>query len=69
MKEYFSIPEVQEQLGIKSRKTVLKLIRRGDLLAYKVGGTRWRIASVDLKNFLSQQQFKALAVDIGAPEE
>jgi len=64
MKEYLSLPEVQEHLGIRSRKTVLKLIRRGDLPAFKIGGTRWRISTIDLKRFLSAQQLKVFAQKI-----
>ena len=52
---FMSIPEVQSFLGIKSRKTVLKYITSGKLSAYKVGGTRWRIASRDVTAFLKAE--------------
>ena len=55
-----SIPEVQSFLGIKSRKTILKYITSGKLSAYKVGGTRWRIAAQDVTAFL-KAQFNAIA--------
>ena len=50
-----SIPEVQSFLGIKSRKTILKYITSGKLSAYKVGGTRWRIAAADVTAFLKAE--------------
>ena len=57
---FMTIPEVQSFLGIKSRKTILKYITSGKLCAYKVGGTRWRIASSDVMAFL-KNQFTAIA--------
>ena len=50
-----TLSEVQEFLGIKSRKTILKYITTGKLPAYKIGGTRWRIAADDVKAFLKKQ--------------
>lgn len=61
MKEYLTLPEVQEHLRIKSRKTVLKLIKSGELPAFKLGGTRWRISNTDLARFLSGQ-FESVTV-------
>ena len=52
---FLTLPEVQSYLGIKSRKTVLKYIRSGKLQAYKIGGTRWRIAESDVLSFLKGQ--------------
>ena len=51
-----SLPETQSLLGVKSRKTILKYIRSGKLLTYKIGGTRWRIALEDIVTFLKQEQ-------------
>ena len=55
LQQFMTIPEVQSFLGIKSRKTILKYITTGKLCAYKVGGTRWRIAVTDVKTFLKNQ--------------
>ena len=52
---FLSIDEVQSFLGIKSRKTILKYIKAGKLAAYKLGGTRWRIAYDDVHSFLKEQ--------------
>lgn len=54
---FLTLPQVQSYLGIKSRKTILKYIEAGKLAAYKVGGTRWRIAREDVKNFLQKDLF------------
>lgn len=51
---FLTLPEVQSFLGVKSRKTILKYIRQGKLTAYKIGGTRWRIALQDVDAFLGQ---------------
>ena len=58
--DLLSLPEVQAFLGIKSRKTILKYIKSGQLPAYKIGGTRWRFAYSDVHLFL-KQQFIAIA--------
>lgn len=63
---FLSIPEVQSFLGIKSRKTILKYISTGKLRAYKIGGTRWRIATEEVTAFL-KREFKGLAD--AAPEQ
>ena len=52
---FLTIPEVQSFLGIKSRKTILKYIKSGKLPAYKIGGTRWRIAYDDVHSFLKKE--------------
>ena len=44
--------EVQAYLGVKSRKTLLKYITSGELLAFKLGGTRWRLLRSDVDRFL-----------------
>lgn len=54
--QFLTLPEVQTRLGIKSRKTVLKYIRAGELAAIKLGGTRWRISVHDFNRFLSDQR-------------
>ena len=54
--QFLTLPEVQSFLGIKSRKTVLKYIKSGELPAYKLGGTRWRITPNDIELFLKKQQ-------------
>ena len=53
---YFSLPELQSLLGVKSRKTILKYIRSGKLAAYKIGGTRWRIAREDVETFMGSHK-------------
>ena len=53
---FLSLPEVQTLLGVKSRKTILKYILRGELTAYKLGGTRWRIARQDVDSFVNSHQ-------------
>ncbi len=53
---FLTLPEVQALLGVKSRKTILKYILRGELTAYKLGGTRWRIARQDVDSFMSFHQ-------------
>ncbi len=60
MQQFLSIPEVQSFLGIKSRKTILRYITAGKLRAYKIGGTRWRIAASDVVTFL-RAEFTTLA--------
>ena len=54
-KKFLTLAEVQKYLGIKSRKTILKYISDGKLPAYKIGGTRWRIAYADVMAFLKRQ--------------
>ena len=54
-KTFLTLSEVQQYLGIKSRKTVLKYINDRKLQAYKIGGTRWRIAYEDVMAFLKKQ--------------
>ena len=54
-KKFLTLAEVQKYLGIKSRKTILKYIADGKLPAYKIGGTRWRIAYADVMAFLKKQ--------------
>ena len=61
-KTFLTLNEVQDYLGIKSRKTILKYINEGKLQAYKIGGTRWRIAYDDVMSFL-KNQFITLAGD------
>lgn len=58
---FLSLPEVQILLGVKSRKTILKYILRGELTAYKLGGTRWRIAREDVDSFVNAHQVAAAA--------
>jgi excisionase family DNA binding protein len=53
---FFTLPQVQTFLGIKSRKTILKYIQSGKLPAYKLGGTRWRIAEKDVRVFLAHSE-------------
>lgn len=53
---FLTFSEVQSYLGIKSRKTVLKYIKKGDLPAYKLGGTRWRVAFSDIQEFLADNR-------------
>ena len=55
-KSFLTFSEIQTFLGVKSRKTILKYIKSGDLPAYKLGGTRWRISQEDINDFLSQQR-------------
>lgn len=54
--QFLSLPEVQSVLRIKSRKTILKYIKSGDLPAYKLGGTRWRIMPRDIEAFLNRHR-------------
>ena len=63
-KSFLTLNEVQDYLGIKSRKTILKYINEGKLQAYKIGGTRWRIAYDDVMAFL-KKQFITLAEEKG----
>lgn len=56
---FLTLPEVQALLGVKSRKTILKYIFRGELTAYKLGGTRWRIARQDVDRFINAHQVAA----------
>jgi excisionase family DNA binding protein len=53
---FLTLAEVQSILNIKSRKTILKFIAAGSLSAYKLGGTRWRIAARDVEQFLADHQ-------------
>ena len=55
-KPFLSLPETQTFLGIKSRKTLLKYIREGKLTAYKIGGTRWRLAISDIEHFVQKSR-------------
>lgn len=62
---FLTLPEVQELLGVKSRKTILKYIFSGELPAYKLGGTRWRIARRDVDKFLNAQQVETASLENG----
>lgn len=53
-----SLQEVMTRLGV-SRKTILALIRRGELPAYQVG-RQWRLDPPDVDAFVERQ--KAAAV-------
>ena len=53
---FLTFSEVQDYLGVKSRKTVLKYIKNGELAAFKLGGTRWRISQADVDHFLAKQR-------------
>lgn len=55
-KKFLTFSEVQNYLGVKSRKTVLKYIKSGHLPAYKLGGTRWRVSHADMHTFLDKQR-------------
>ena len=52
---FLTLSDVQAFLGIRSRKTILKYITKGELSAYKLGGTRWRISRQDVEDFLLKQ--------------
>ncbi|MCM8775133.1 MAG: helix-turn-helix domain-containing protein [Candidatus Omnitrophica bacterium] len=52
-KHFLTFSEVQSYLGVKSRKTILKYVKSGELPAYKLGGTRWRVALSDIEKFLN----------------
>lgn len=52
--------EVQAYLGVKSRKTLLKYIMSGELAAFKLGGTRWRLLRADVDQFLKKEQWQSL---------
>ncbi len=54
--QFLSLGEVQALLGIKSRKTIRKYIDTGELSAYKLGGTRWRVSQVDIETFLEKHR-------------
>lgn len=54
--DLMTLPEAQRYLGIRSRKTLLKYIQTGQLTAFKLGGTRWRILRDDMKAFLEEQR-------------
>jgi excisionase family DNA binding protein len=54
--QYLSLPQVQTLLGVKSRKTILKYIKSGQLSAFKLGGTRWRISREAMTEFLNRGQ-------------
>lgn len=58
-KQFMTFPEVQSYLGIKSRKTLLKYIRKGILPAFKLGGTRWRISHMDIEKFIHECEHRA----------
>ncbi len=62
-KRFLTLAEVQSFLGIKSRKTILKYIHSGKLPAYKLGGTRWRIAREDVEAFLKKEQVNGHATE------
>lgn len=64
-----TLPEVQAFLGVKSRKTILKYITSGRLKAYKLGGTRWRIASEDVQAFLKAEFMSIAAPTSKAPSQ
>ena len=50
---FMTLAEVQSYLSIKSRKTLLSYIRKGNLSAIKMGGTRWRISRKALDAFVN----------------
>ncbi len=53
--QFMTFAEVQDLLGIKSRKTLLKYIREGKLRAFKLGGTRWRVRNSDVMSFIQTE--------------
>ena len=55
-KLFLTFTEVQSYLGVKSRKTILKYIKSGNLPAFKLGGTRWRILQTDVDDFLNNHR-------------
>lgn len=56
--QFLTLPELQVFLGVKSRKTILKYIKSGELPAYKLGGTRWRMTRADVEAFIKRQQVR-----------
>ena len=64
---FLTFDEVCSYLGVKSRKTILKYIKSGKLQAYKLGGTRWRIALDDVEIFLNAQRLPHNAFDANSP--
>lgn len=54
MLEYLTVEEVAQKLR-KSTYTVIRLIKSGQLVAYKVSGT-WRITPADLHRYLDAQR-------------
>ena len=55
-KEFFSVKEIAEKLGV-SVDTVQGLIRRKELVAYKVGNT-YRIKKEDFDKFMEERRTK-----------
>jgi excisionase family DNA binding protein len=55
-KEYFSVKEIADKLGV-SVDTVQGLIRRKELVAYKVGNT-YRIKKEDFDKFMEERRTK-----------
>ena len=55
-KEFFSVKEIAEKLGV-SVDTVQGLIRRKELVAYKVGNT-YRIKKEDFDTFMEERRTK-----------
>jgi len=53
-KEFFSVKEIAEKLGV-SVDTVQGLIRRKELVAYKVGNT-YRIKKEDFDKFMEERR-------------
>lgn len=54
MEEYLTVEEVAQGLKV-STDTILRLIKRKELVAYKVSGA-WRIHPDDLKRYLDSQK-------------
>ncbi|MDP3921101.1 MAG: helix-turn-helix domain-containing protein [Candidatus Omnitrophota bacterium] len=59
-RKLMTFTEVQAYLGVKSRKTLLKYIMSGELAAFKLGGTRWRLLRADVDQFLKKEQWQSL---------
>jgi excisionase family DNA binding protein len=51
---FMTLAEVQTYLNIRSRKTLLSYIHKGNLPAVKMGGTRWRIARKAVEAFMKR---------------
>jgi len=54
MLEYLTVEEVAQKLRV-SADTVLRLIKRKKLVAYKISGV-WRIDPADLQKYLNSQR-------------
>ncbi len=46
---------VQHVLGLKCSRTVLRLIERGELVAFQVG-SRWRIRRSELSRYIARKE-------------